>query len=397
MATDPKQNDTSDFGAKPPDRVPESVAVPPVSPPEAPSNDVSGGNSDAKARFEQSQPAYKQRQERFRAFGTEGSTGRYRTLPTKDPALRSFDRFLLQRISAGLLGERIVLLECIEQRLLQDARLWLKQCAKLSNFAQIAPNRESESIDQYLDVSGPAMLVLTATKTLLDSLSNKGNLFNFERITETLQTRDIVVLVCSGSELLADGHLREDRHLGQFRIQANALEHWLLPLLQERYGDRAKHIIEELAQQRKAGQWPADERDFHDDVTRALDEHRLDAEVHRRSSSQQTQQRKAEDVLEDGSRGLETHALFLRAFLRTSSTYVLEKSLEALIGPESDEWKRYQTDRRAILDLVQASGAAHVKKLFEGDKWLLVKLTEGVLDRLLPASQQPELNKIALR
>jgi hypothetical protein len=77
-----------------------------------------------------------------------------------------------------------VILECIEQRLLQDSRLWLKKRNELSKYSQIAPNRESESIDQYLDISGSTMLVLTAIPILHDSLSNQKELFNFERITD---------------------------------------------------------------------------------------------------------------------------------------------------------------------------------------------------------------------
>jgi len=105
MATDSRPNESENVGAtpldsalesKPPDR--EPVAVPP---PEPPYNDLSSGDPSAMARFEQSQAAYKQRQERFKVFGVEGMTDRYRVLPTREPALH-IDPFLLQHISVGL-------------------------------------------------------------------------------------------------------------------------------------------------------------------------------------------------------------------------------------------------------------------------------------------------------
>jgi hypothetical protein len=70
---------------------------------------------------------------------------------------------------------------------------------------------------------------------------------------------------------------------------------------------------------------------------------------------------------------------------------VLEKSLEIILGAESDEWKKYGSERRNVLELLQTFETQQVKMAFESDSWLLVKLTQAVVDRLLPVSLNPEV------
>jgi len=397
MPTDEKPNEPGLDGAVPVEPVPEakSPAEDPGKPqpatPDKPMDD--GFGQQAKERDAQGRPAYEQRQQaRAKAFGSEADNGGCRPRPTREPRL-NIDQILLQRVSTSLLKKRILILECIEERILDEIPDHLVKRDEWSRYRSLEQVGQSGRIDQYLGVSGPAIVVLTATPSLLDSFSNRGDLWNFNRIAESLKDRDIVVLVCA--RFLSDRRLRTDRHLVRFREQANETSYWLLPLLEEAYVKRGGQIFERLAQQREAELWPQNERDFHAEVTLLIEELRLEEELDKRQSTHRSnslwKNTRLEDIFTDGTKSIETRALFLRAFLSTSSTYVLEKSLEIVLGVESDEWKKYGSERRNILELLQTFEAQRTRVAFESDRWLLVKLTEAVVDRLLPASLNPEV------
>ena len=311
------------------------------------------------------------------------------------------DDFLLDDLVKALRRDTLTIFECVENRVLKAAPYGILQHSSFNGYRGMDQNATRHPVvaQHLLELSEPLLVILTATVPLLNSLSERNGTYDCDRIITHLQKTGIFVLVCTRPDrnLLNERRLRHHPHLRRRLVRGNDMHRWLPTILKERFGDKSPSLLTKIDTQRNADLWPKDDGDFHYEVTKLIDEDAFERELDRRSQNHSRGSGKLdpgmtpEAFLRDGSKALEHRTAFLRAFLSHPSPYLLEVSLRAITGAESEDWKRYSRERVDVLGVVSAFGTDRIRAAFEGDQGLYLRYAGEILDKLLPNSATPQV------
>jgi hypothetical protein len=276
----------------------------------------------------------------------------------------------------------------------------------MAKYNAVGQNRDKIVIEDFASVSGPALLVLTASPHLLNSLSTKGDLYNFEHTLNQIKARNVQILICAKHDDLNEKRLAKDPHLRQHLIRANDYHYWLIAVLEKHFNDRGRSLFDEISRQHNAQLWPSGDAEFHEKVIRLIDEGKFEEELDRIQSLEGTTypkerleaglETKIESILRDGTKGLEHRILFLYANYSDKSPYLIERSLKMMIGTDCEDWKRFNLERIQLLALPEMFGSQQILRAFEVDRSLYLRMTEELLEKVLAHPPTPTVEKDCL-